>query len=134
MSTTYKTAGELKKGHYIVIDGEACQIISVDKSKPGKHGAAKVRIQAIGAFDKKRREAILPVDARVEVPIIDKRVAQVTYVGSSEVQLMDLETFETFEAELPEDPDLREKLAVGAEVEYWIALNKRKIMGVRSKA
>lgn len=27
--------GSLKEGSYIVIDGEACRIVSYDKSKPG---------------------------------------------------------------------------------------------------
>ncbi|MDD4568482.1 MAG: translation initiation factor IF-5A, partial [Methanoculleus chikugoensis] len=36
--------GKLKEGRYIVVDDEPCRIVSIAISKPGKHGAAKSRI------------------------------------------------------------------------------------------
>lgn len=41
----------LKKGKYVVIDGEPSKIVGVTTSSPGKHGSAKMRIEAIGIFD-----------------------------------------------------------------------------------
>jgi translation initiation factor 5A len=38
---------ELKEGKYVLIDEEPCVIKSISKSKPGKHGSAKARIDAI---------------------------------------------------------------------------------------
>ena len=46
---------DLKEGKYVIIDDEACIIKSITKSKPGKHGAAKARIEAIGLFDGQKR-------------------------------------------------------------------------------
>ncbi|MEM2376805.1 MAG: translation initiation factor IF-5A, partial [Sulfolobales archaeon] len=43
------------------------------------------------------------------------------------VQLMDLESYETFESEVPPG-DLASKLAPGVEVEYWSIMGRRKIM------
>ena len=40
--------GKLKEGRYIVIDDEPCRILGIATSKPGKHGAAKSRIDAVG--------------------------------------------------------------------------------------
>jgi translation elongation factor P/translation initiation factor 5A len=31
----------VKEGSYVIIDGEPCKIVEVEKSKPGKHGSAK---------------------------------------------------------------------------------------------
>jgi translation initiation factor 5A len=45
---------------------------------------------------------------------------------------MDMETFEVFEANLPDDKNIADKLENGAEVEYWKALNKQKIVRIRN--
>ena len=131
MSTKYVEAGELKEGSYVVIDGEPCRVVEIEKSKTGKHGSAKARIVAVGVFDGGKRTLSLPVDAQVEVPIIEKRSGQVFAVTPSSVQIMDLETYEYLDAPFPEEEDLKAKLAPGVEVEYWRILGKVKI--VRTK-
>ncbi|HDI85781.1 MAG TPA: translation initiation factor IF-5A [Candidatus Korarchaeota archaeon] len=132
MGVTHGSAGDLKKGSYVVIDGEPCVVLSVAKSKPGKHGAAKVRIEARGLFDGTRRSKIFPADADVEIPIISKRSAQVLAVMGDTIQLMDLETYETFELPMSAvDEEERSKVESGAEVEYWEALGKKKVMKVK---
>jgi len=123
--------GSLREGRYIVVDGEPCRIVDITKSKPGKHGAAKARIVAIGIFDGAKRSFVKPVDANVEVPIIDKRSGQVFAVSSSGVQIMDLETYEYLYAPFPEEEELKAKLVSGAEIEYWRILGRVKI--VRTK-
>ncbi len=123
--------GSLREGRYIVVDGEPCRIVDITKSKPGKHGAAKARIVAIGIFDGAKRSFVKPVDANVEVPIIDKRSGQVFAVSSSGVQIMDLETYEYLDAPFPEEEKLKAKLVSGAEIEYWRIMGRVKI--VRTK-
>ncbi|MCK4440299.1 translation initiation factor IF-5A, partial [Candidatus Bathyarchaeota archaeon] len=81
--------GSLREGRYIIVDGEPCRIVGITKSKPGKHGSAKARIVAIGIFDGAKRSFVKPVDANVEVPMINKRSGQVFSVTSSGVQIMD---------------------------------------------
>ena len=119
--------GSLREGRYIVVDGEPCRIVGITKSKPGKHGAAKARIVAIGIFDGVKRSLVKPVDANVEVPIIDKRSGQVFAVSSSGVQIMDLETYEYLYAPFPEEEELKTKLVSGVEIEYWQILGRVKI-------
>jgi len=124
--------GSLKDGSYILIDGEPCRIVEYDKSKPGKHGAAKARVVGIGVFDSVKRSLVLPVSTNVEVPLIEKRSGQVVSTSPTNVQLMDLETFETFDVPVPTDEDIKNKMASGAEVEYWRVMGKTKIMRVKS--
>jgi translation initiation factor 5A len=119
--------GALKVGSYIIIDGEPCKIVNYIKSKPGKHGAAKARIVAIGVFDESKRTIVKPVSAQVDVPLIEKKTGQVIALLPSVVQLMDLETYEMTEAPLPEDEELKSKLASGVEVEYWQILGRTRI-------
>jgi translation initiation factor 5A len=120
---------ELKVGRYVIIDDEPCKILSISTSKPGKHGEAKARIEAIGVFDEQKRSVVHPVKHKVGVPIIDKRSAQIlSLMGSDIVQLMDLETYETFEMPIPED--LKGQLEPGKEILYLQAMGKRKITRV----
>ena len=117
---------ELKVNRYIIIDGEPCKIVSITTSKPGKHGEAKARIEAIGVFDGQKRSIVHPVKHKVQVPTIDKRTAQVISIMGDTVQLMDLETYDTFEMPIPEE--FKGKLETGKEIQYVEALGKRKIM------
>lgn len=107
--------GQLKEGSFILIDGKACQIKSVEKSKPGKHGAAKARVTAIGIFDGQKRNLLKPTDTDVEVPIIKKCTGQIVAVMGETVQLMDMESYQTFDTPKPKDVT---GLATGSEVEY----------------
>ena len=124
--------GDLRIGSYVMVDDEPCRITDYTKSKPGKHGSAKARVVAIGVFDGAKRSFVRPVSAQVEVPIIQKRGAQVIALLPASVQLMDLETYDVFEAPKPEDSALGSKLASGVEVEYWRILGKTKIMRTKS--
>jgi len=130
MSTVYAELGDLKVGSFIVIDGEPCRIVEMSKAKTGKHGSAKAHVVAIGIFSGTKKTLVAPVSQRVEVPIINKRTAQVLALTGDTVQLMDLETYETFEVEMPKEEDIKLKLEPGVEVEYWEAMGRRKIMRV----
>ena len=119
---------QLKVNRYIIIDDEPCKIVSITTSKPGKHGEAKARIEAIGVFDEQKRSVVHPVRHKVQVPIIDKRTAQVVALMGDQVQLMDMDTYETFEMNIPED--LKGRLNAGEEIQYLSALGKMKITRV----
>jgi len=124
--------GSLRVGGYMIIDGEPCHIVDIQKSKPGKHGSAKARITAIGVFDSVKRSFVKPVDLGAEIPIIDKRTGQIFAVNPTGVQIMDMETYEYLDAPFPQEEELKAKLISGAEVEYWRILGKTKIVRVKS--
>ncbi len=97
---------------------------------PREHGSAKARVVGIGVFDNVRRSIVSPVDANVEVPIIDKRNGQVIAITDNAIQIMDLETFETFETSSI-DEEIKGKITQGVEVEYWRVMGRVKV--VRTK-
>jgi translation initiation factor 5A len=115
---------QLKEGGYVVIDDEPCEIVSMSVSKPGKHGAAKARIDAIGIFDKQKRSIVQPVTAKIYIPIVERKRAQVISVVNKVAQLMDLETYETFELTVPDELG---ELEPGKEIVYIESMGKRKI-------
>jgi translation initiation factor 5A len=125
MAWTQQEVRELKEGRYMIIDEEPCRILSIQTSKPGKHGEAKARIDAVGVFDERKRSVVFPVTHKVQVPLIGKRSAQVLSMTETDVQLMDLETYETFF--LAVEPDVKGQLNPGGEVQYVDAMGKRRI-------
>lgn len=130
MGVEYAELGDLREGSYIVIDGEPCRIVELSKAKTGKHGSAKVHVVAIGIFSGSRKSLVAPADQRVEVPIVSKRTGHVIAVTGGRVQIMDMESYETFELDIPSDPEIANRIASGSEVEYWEVMGVRKIMRV----
>ncbi|HKZ93353.1 MAG TPA: translation initiation factor IF-5A [Candidatus Bathyarchaeia archaeon] len=124
--------GAIKVGSYVMVDNEPCRIVDYTKSKPGKHGATKARVVALGVFDGVKRSFVKPTDSQVEVPLIEKRSGQVLALLPNAVQLMDLEGYEVFEAPLPEEQDLKGRLANGIEVEYWRIMGRIKIQRAKT--
>lgn len=128
MVTEQAEVRELKENRYMVIDDEPCKIISISTSKPGKHGEAKARIEAVGLFDGNKRSVVYPVKHKVLVPIIDKRQGQVIALQGNEAEMMDLETYEMFH--LPVDEGMKAELKPGGEVMYIVTMDRKKIMRV----
>ncbi|MFC6973989.1 translation initiation factor IF-5A [Halomicroarcula sp. GCM10025709] len=114
---------ELDEGSYVMIEDTPCKIDSYSTAKPGKHGSAKARIDARGVFDGKKRSLSQPVDAKVWVPIIDRKQGQVVSVDGDDAQVMDLETYETFTMLMPDDVALNPD----DEIEYLEYEDQRKI-------
>jgi translation initiation factor 5A len=115
----------LKVGRYIIIDDEPSTIVNLEKSKPGKHGSAKARIDAVGVFDGQKRSIVQPVSAKVYVPIVERKGAQVLSIMGHVAQLMDLNDYSTFDIEIPEDH--MGKLKAGKDVTYLESMGKRKL-------
>ncbi|MBU7018571.1 MAG: translation initiation factor IF-5A [Theionarchaea archaeon] len=124
----------LKKGRYIIVDDEPCKISDITTSSPGKHGSAKARIEAIGIFDNKKRSIIKPTGDKIDAPMIDKRSGMATAIMGDKVQLMDMETYETFEVPLPDPDEIEGTLEEGAEVEYLETLGRFKVVRVKGKS
>ena len=121
-----KEVRELKVGRYLNIDDEPCKIISMTTSKPGKHGSAKASIEATSIFTGAKKSITSPVSAKVQVPMIDKRKGQILSIRDDEVQLMDLETFETFSMAINDDHE--SELVEGGEVMYLVAMGRQRLM------
>ena len=132
MSFKMAKVGELKQGNYAIINDEPSQIVSIQKSKPGKHGSAKFRCTAISIFDGRKQSFVSSTDANIQIPIVDKRSGQVVSIGPASVQLMDLETYDMMDVAIPTDEEIASKLEAGKDVEYWIIMDRVKIQRVKN--
>jgi len=130
MSTKVVGAGSVKEGSYIVVDGVACRVASAETSKSGKHGHAKARIVAIGLLDNKKREIVLPAHDNVECPIIEKKSAAVLSVSGDMANVMDDETFETYDMKIPEE--LKGTVVPGVKILYWTILGEKVMKQLKS--
>jgi len=122
---------KLKPGRFIILDGEACKITNMEKSAPGKHGHAKYRVTAVNLVTGNKKIVILTGHAKVAVPIIEKKNAQVLSVEGDKAQLMDLESYETIEAEIDKD-EVKEPVEPGQQVLYWSIMGKRVIKQIKT--
>ena len=108
---------DLKPGSFVLINNAPCRVISLQTSRPGKHGGAKARLIATGLFDLQKRTIVKPADTKVDVPIIEKKPAQVIAIIGDNVQLMDMEDYSMSEVPIPDE--FKGQLVEGEEVIVW---------------
>ncbi|MHC1686400.1 MAG: translation initiation factor IF-5A [Methanothrix sp.] len=116
---------ELKEGRYVILDDEPCIIKSISHSKPGKHGSAKARVDAIGIFDNQKRSNVSPVTTKIYVPNVERKTGQVLSISETSVQLMDLGDFST--VDVPITADQKDKIEEGKEVAYLSVMGRTKL-------
>ena len=129
MTTKTISANNVQKGSFIILEGVASKVVEVEISKPGKHGHSKVRVSAVGLVDEKKRIVVMPGHDNVEVPIIEKRNAQVLSVHDNMANVMDSETYETFDMKIPEE--FSSQIIEGATVLYWTIMDEKVIKQVK---
>src|SRR3990167_4964111 len=121
--TKQASIGTLQKGNYIVIEGAACKVVDTQTSRPGKHGHAKVRLTGVGLIDDKKRVVVLPGHDNIDVPVIEKRTAQVLSIIGKSANVMDEETYETFDLQIPDE--LKDECKEGVNILYWVILSDK---------
>ncbi len=122
-------AGDLKVGSYVIFDNIACVVKDIQTSKTGKHGSSKCRIEAVGLINNQKKIQLCPSSDNVQVPIIEKKNAQVLSVHSDSATVMDNDSFETFDIKITEEfkPQVKE----GSVVNYWVIMDEKVIMQVK---
>ena len=121
--TTRVEIRTLKVGRYVAIDEDAYKILSISKSKPGKHGSAKARLELEDIFTGQKRSHVGTVTDNIQVPVIEKGSAVITFVQGNEVNAMDNKTYETLI--LPLDPEMN--LEAGGEIQRMEAMGRYRI-------
>ena len=122
--TTRVEVRTLKVGRYVAIDDNAFKILGMSKSKPGKHGGAKARIELEDIFTGQKRSHVAPVTDSISVPMIEKGSAIITHIEGNEVHAMDNKTYQTLI--LPLDDGMN--LEGGGEILWMEAMGRYKII------
>lgn len=123
MGRETKEVGDLDIGDYTIVNEEPCQITKTSTSSTDKEGKVKVYVE--GIFDGQKRTFVKDFEDKVEVPLIEKGCAQILAIIENNAQLMDLDSYETFELSIP--LEFRGELEEGDEVNYIQALGRKKI-------
>ena len=126
---TFATAKDLREGNYLLIDGTACRVVEIEKSKSGKHGAAKMRITGIGIFNGEKKLMLAPGDSDVEVPIIDRKNVLIMAINGKTAQVMDSNSHEMYDMDLPDE--FIANAVPGKEAEVIETMGKRKVERIR---
>jgi translation initiation factor 5A len=113
----------LKVGRYVAIEDSAYKILSISKSKPGKHGSAKARLELEDLFNRQKRSHVGTVTDTITVPVLEKGSAIITHLQGEEVHAMDSKTFASLI--LPIDTSM--KLEPGGEIQWVEAMGRYKI-------
>ena len=113
----------LKVGRYVAIDDSAYKILSMSKSKPGKHGSAKARIELEDIFTRQKRSHVGTVTDTIQIPLIEKGSAIITHIEGSEVHAMDNKTYSNLI--LPSEDGMN--LQSGGEIQWMEAMGRYKI-------
>ena len=125
------SVGSLQKGSYVIIDGIASKVTGTQTSRPGKHGHAKVRLQSVGLLDGKTRIIVMPGHDSIEVPLIGKKTAQVLSVTGETANVMDAESYETFDLEITDD--LADECKEGTVVLYWVIMDSKIMKQIKTE-
>ena len=113
----------LKVGRYVALEESAYKILSMSKSKPGKHGSAKARLELEDIFSGQKRSHVGTVTDSIHVPVIEKGSAIITHIQGSEVHAMDNKTYESLI--LPQTTEFN--LDPGGEIQWMEAMGRFRI-------
>ena len=86
----------------------------------------------IGIFDDKKRDVVMPGSDRVEVPLVEKRSAQVLSISGDNANVMDMETYEAFDLKIPEE--LKSTVHDGIQILYWVILDQKLMKQVKGES
>ena len=121
--TTRVEIRTLKVGRYVALEDSAYKILSMSKSKPGKHGSAKARLELEDIFSGQKRSHVGTVTDSIHVPVIEKGSAIITNIQGSEVHAMDNKTYESLI--LPQTTEFN--LDPGGEIQWMEAMGRFRI-------
>ena len=121
--TTRAEIRTLKVGRYVAIEEHAYKILSMSKSKPGKHGSAKARIELEDIFTGQKRSHVGTVTDTIQIPLIEKGSAIITHIQGEEVHAMDSKTYHGLI--LPVEASMN--LQSGGEIQWMEAMGRYKI-------
>ena len=122
--TTRVESRTLKVGRYCCVDEKAYKINSISKSKPGKHGSAKARLELVDIFSGQKIYHVGTVTESINVPLLEKGTAMVTHIEGEEVHAMNMRDHSMMI--LPVEPDLN--VEAGNEIMWMEALGRYKII------
>ena len=122
------SATDLRTGMTVRIDGSVYLLTDCEHVKPGKGSAfSRIRLKHIHSgsiIDRTYKASDKVEDIRVE-----RRDSQYQYTDGIFYYMMDMETYETFDLEIPEE--LKDQVKEGVEILYWALMGIKVLRQVK---
>ena len=97
------TASELKRGSYFIYNGEPVCVVRKEIVVYGTHSHSKLKFYIQGLNKKGERSINLHHTDKVEILDITRKTGQVISKTNDKVQIMDNVSYETIDANAPEE-------------------------------
>lgn len=107
---------KLKKGNYVIWEGEPCIIKELEFVVYSTHSHTKAKIELQGMFSGKLISTSLPLHEQLQEADITRKCATLISKTKSKLQIMDAVTFETIDADA--DEELFEQASENDQVTY----------------
>jgi translation initiation factor 5A len=118
---------KLQKGNYIIHENEACIIkevqIITNKNSP------IIKLELEGLFSGKHYSSHVLTQQNIQEANLTRKCGTIVSKKGSEIEIMDIETFETFKADI--NQNLLDKAKEGDNVTFVHSENATKILEVR---
>ena len=118
---------KLKKGNYIIHENEACVIRDIQTLPNKKNPVIKLELE--GLFSGKHYHSHILTHQIIQEADLTRRCGTVVSKKKDKIEIMDIQTFETFEAKI--DPELLERAQEGDNVTYVHSNTSTRILEVR---
>ena len=79
-----QSAGDCKKGDYVLLNDHPCKVVDTSTNKTGKHGHAKTKLVAIDIFDGTKVEDVFPSTHGVSCPYVTKKEYELVSINEGE--------------------------------------------------
>ncbi len=120
---------KLKKGNYVIYEGEPCVIKDLQFVVYSTHSHTKAKIELEGLFSGKKIQTSLPLHEQLQEADIIRKCATIISKQESKIQIMDSVNFETYDADISQN--LLEQAIEGDNVTYIKFGNSIKVLEVR---
>ena len=122
---------KLKKGNYVIWDGEPCIIRNLEFVVYSTHSHTKAKIELQGLFSGKLISTSLPLHEQLQEADIIRKCATIISKAKGKLQIMDAVSFETIDADV--NNELLESATENDQVTYVQFGNTAKVLEIRKQ-
>lgn len=97
------TATELERGNYFIYNGEPVRVLRREVIVVGTHSHSKLKFYIQGLNEKSERTVTFHHTDKVDIVEITRKLGQVIAKTPNKIQVMDLVSYDTFDANAPSE-------------------------------
>lgn len=110
-------AKKISKGTYIEYEDKPYYVHKAQSMVVSRHSHTRVKLDLISVLDRDKRSiTVAPHDKLKDIEIIRRHGQFITHSGKNLGQIMSMDTYETFDAEIPDE--IASQISEGDEVTY----------------